>query len=73
MSIFKFVAPIAVLIAGVAFTASLSFGKAEYVKATKKNCAFCHVGDAKVKPAVLTPAGEHYKKNKSLDGFVEKK
>lgn len=73
MSMLKFVAPVAVLIAGVAFTSSLSFAKPEYVKATKKACAYCHVGDAKVKPVVLTPAGEFYKKNKTLDGYVEKK
>ena len=73
MSMLKFVAPIAVLVAGVAFTSTLSFAKPEYVKTSKKACAYCHVGDAKAKPAVLTPAGEHYKKNKSLDGFVEKK
>ena len=73
MSLFKFVAPAIVLAAGVALTSTSSYGKAEYVKTTKKACAYCHVGDAKVKPAVLTPAGEFYKKNKTLDGFVEKK
>ena len=73
MSIFKFIAPAVVLVAGVAFTSTLSFAKPEYVKTTKKACAYCHVGDAKVKPAVLTPAGEYYKKNKSLEGYVEKK
>ena len=73
MSLFKFVVPAVVLFAGVVLTSTSSYGKAEYVKATKKACAYCHVGDAKVKPAVLTPAGEFYKKNKTLDGFVEKK
>jgi len=73
MSIFKFIAPAVVLVAGVAFTSSLSFAKPEYVKTSKKACAYCHVGDAKVKPAVLTPAGEYFKKNKSLEGYVEKK
>jgi hypothetical protein len=73
MSIFKFIAPAVVLVAGVAFTSTLSFAKPEYVKTTKKACAYCHVGDAKVKPAVLTPAGEYFKKNKSLEGYVEKK
>ena len=73
MSIFKFIAPAVVLVAGVAFTSSLSFAKPEYVKTSKKACAYCHVGDAKKTPAVLTPAGEYYKKNKSLDGYVEKK
>jgi hypothetical protein len=73
MSIFKFVAPAVVLVAGVAFTSSLSFAKPEYVKTTKKACTYCHVGDVKVKPPVLTPAGEFYKKNKSLDGYVASK
>ena len=73
MSIFKFIAPAVVLVAGVAFTSTLSFAKPEYVKTSKKACAYCHVGDAKVKPAVLTPAGEYYKKNKSLESYVEKK
>ena len=73
MSMLKFVAPAVILFAGIALTSHQSFAKPEYVKATKKACAYCHVGDAKVKPAVLTPAGEYYKKNKSLDGFVEKK
>jgi len=73
MSIFKFIAPAVVLVAGVAFTSTLSFAKPEYVKTSKKACAYCHVGDAKVKPAVLTPAGEYFKKNKSLEGYVEKK
>lgn len=69
----KFVVPAVVLFAGIAVTSTSSYAKPEYVKATKKACAYCHVGDAKVKPAVLTPAGEYYKKNKSLDGYVEKK
>jgi hypothetical protein len=73
MSKLKFVVPVIVFIAGIAFTSVSSFAKPEYVKATKKACTFCHVGDAKVKPAVLTPAGEFYKKNKTLDGYVEKK
>ena len=73
MSIMKFVAPAVVLLAGIAFTSTSSFAKTEYVKATKKACAYCHVGDAKAKPTVLTPAGDFYKKNKTLDGFVEKK
>lgn len=49
-----------------------SYAKPEYVKTTKKACAYCHV-DAKKTPKDLTPAGEFYKKNKTLDGYVEKK
>jgi hypothetical protein len=73
MSILKFVAPAFVLIAGMAISSNTSYAKPEYVKLTKKGCAYCHVGDAKAKPTVLTPAGEFYKKNKTLDGYVEKK
>jgi len=73
MRMLKFFVPAVVMIAGIAVTANSSYAKPEYVKASKKACAYCHVGDAKVKPAVLTPAGEYYKKNKSLDGYVEKK
>ena len=73
MSVLKFVAPAVVLLAGVAATSMTSYAKPEYVKATKKACAYCHVGDAKVKPTVLTPAGDFYKKNKTLDGYVEQK
>jgi len=73
MSVLKFIAPAVVLVAGVALTSISSYAKPEYVKATKKACAYCTVEDAKAKPAVLTPAGEFYKKNQTLDGFVEKK
>lgn len=72
MSIMKFVAPAVVLIAGIAFTSMSSYAKPEYVKATKKACTYCHV-DAKAKPKELTPAGAFYQKNKTLDGYVEKK
>lgn len=71
MSILKFVVPAVVLVAGIAFTSTSSYAKPEYVKATKKACTYCHV-DAKAKPADLTAAGEYYKKNKSLDGYVPK-
>ena len=69
MSVLKFVAPALVLVAGVTFTSVSSYAKPEYVKAAKKACTYCHV-DAKTTPAKLTPAGEFYKKNKTLDGFT---
>lgn len=72
MSMLKFIAPAVVLAGGIAFTSMSSYAKPEYVKTTKKACTYCHV-DAKAKPKELTPAGEYYQKNKSLDGFVEKK
>ncbi len=71
MSILKFVVPAVILVAGIAFTSTSSYAKPEYMKATKKACTFCHV-DAKAKPTELTAAGEYYKKNKSLDGYVPK-
>ena len=71
MSILKFIVPAVVLVAGIAFTSTSSYAKPEFVKATKKACTYCHV-DAKAKPADLTAAGEYYKKNKSLDGYVAK-
>lgn len=68
----KYIAPAFVLIAGVAATSITSYAKPEYMKATKKACVYCHV-DAKAAPKNLTPAGDFYKKNKTLDGYVEKK
>ena len=76
MSILKFVAPAAVLAAGVMFSSSTSYAKKEYVALTKKACKYCHV-DAMAKDPVkqkeLTDAGKYYKEHKSLDGYVEKK
>lgn len=69
MSILKFVVPAIVLAGGIAFFSSASYAKPEYVKLTKKACTYCHV-DAKATPKKLTPAGEYYKKNNTLDGFV---
>ena len=45
-----------------------SFGKAEYVKQTKKPCAFCHKDQAKA-PKELTDAGKYFAEHKSLDGY----
>jgi hypothetical protein len=72
MSTLKFVVPALVLVAGIGLTSTSSYAKPEYVKSTKKACTYCHV-DAKAKPAELTAAGDFYKKNKTLDGYVEKK
>ncbi|HTT60478.1 MAG TPA: hypothetical protein VMG35_01505 [Bryobacteraceae bacterium] len=49
-------------------SSTLSYGKPEYVKTTKKACAFCHV-DSKAKPKDLTEAGKYYQEHKSLDGY----
>lgn len=68
----KYVVPATILVGGFLVSATLSFGKAEYVKATKKPCAYCHV-DSKAKPKELTEAGKFYKDHKTLEGYTEKK
>jgi len=64
----KYVLPAAILLGGVVVSSTLSYGKPEFVKATKKPCTFCHV-DAKAKPKELTAAGKYYKEHKSLEGY----
>jgi hypothetical protein len=68
----KYAAPAAILLGGFLAISTLSFGKPEYVKTTKKACAYCHV-DSKVKPKDLTEAGKYYKEHKSLEGYKETK
>ena len=68
MSKLKYVLPAAVLAGGFFLSSTLSYGKPEYTKATKKASAFCHV-DAKAKPKELTSAGNYYKDHKSLEGY----
>ena len=72
MSKIKYAFPAVILLGGVLVNSTLSYGKPEYVKTTKKACAFCHV-DAKAKPKELTEAGKYFKDHNSLDGFAEKK
>ena len=68
----KIALPTAVLLGGflTVFLSSStpSFGKAEYVKQTKKPCAFCHK-DAQKTPKELTDAGKYFAEHKSLDGY----
>ncbi len=76
MSIVKFIAPAAVMAAGVMLTTNISYAKKEYVAATKKACKYCHVDALAKDPAqqkVLTDAGKYYKDHKSFDGYAEKK
>jgi hypothetical protein len=68
----KYVVPATILLGGFLVSSTLSFGKPEYVKATKKACAYCHV-DSKAKPKELTGAGKYYKEHNSLEGYTEKK
>jgi hypothetical protein len=68
----KYVVPATILLGGFLVSSTLSFGKPEYVKASKKACAYCHV-DSKAKPKELTEAGKYYKEHNSLEGYTEKK
>jgi hypothetical protein len=72
MSHLKIALPAAVLFGGFLICTSASYGKAEYVKTTKKACTYCHV-DAKAKPKELTDAGKYFAEHKNLDGYKEKK
>ena len=57
--------------------ATATYGKADYTKATKKACTFCHEknlpNDKEGMNKNLTPAGKYYHEHKSLDGYQEKK
>ena len=67
----KYGIPAAILLGGFLVSSTLSYGKPEYVKTTKKGCAFCHV-DSKAKPKELTDAGKYFREHKSLDGYAQK-
>ena len=69
----KYAVPATILLGGFLVSSTLSLGKPEYTKATKKACTFCHV-DSKAKPKELTEAGKYFKEHSnSLEGYVEKK
>jgi hypothetical protein len=71
----KYVVPATILLGGFLVSSTLSFGKPEYVKTTKKACKYCHVDSTtKEKAKELTEAGKYFKEhNNSLNGYVEKK
>ena len=69
MSHLKVVLPAVILLGGFLVCTTSSYGKPEYVKSTKKACAYCHV-DSKAKPKELTDAGKYYAEHKSLDGYA---
>ena len=74
MSHWKIALPAVILLGGFLVCSTASYGKPEYMKATKK--AYCHEKNVPDKDAMnknLTDAGKYYGKNKSLDGYVEKK
>jgi hypothetical protein len=49
MSHLKVTLPGAILLGGFLVCSTSSYGKPEYMKSTKKACAYCHV-DSKAKP-----------------------
>jgi hypothetical protein len=72
MSHLKIAVPAVIVLGGFLICSTASYGKAEYVKTTKKACTYCHV-DSKAKPKELTDAGKYYSEHKSLEGYTEKK
>jgi hypothetical protein len=67
MRTLKLAIPVAVLMAGLMVSTSISFGKPDYGKKEKKTCIFCHV---KAGSKDLTEAGKYYKEhNHSLEGY----
>lgn len=72
MSYLKIALPAVILAGGFLLCSTASYGKAEYTKATKKACVYCHV-DAQKAPKDLKDAGKYYQEHKSLDGYVDKK
>ena len=68
----KVIVPAAIVLGGFLVCSTASFGKTEYVKATKKQCVFCHaktVAQKEVMSKNLTAAGKYYAEHKSLDGY----
>ncbi len=72
----KTILPAAILLGGILVLTTASYGTADYAKATKKACVFCHekmVSDKDTMSKNLNAAGKYYKEKKTLDGYVEKK
>lgn len=68
----KLIIPAIVLAGGFLLCSTTSYGKADYTKATKKGCVYCHV-DAQKNPKDLKDAGKYYQEHKTLDGYQEAK
>jgi len=66
----KIVIPALILVAGFLFSSTASYGKADYTKATKKACVYCHVDPQKA-PKELKKTGKYYEQHKTLDGYKE--
>jgi hypothetical protein len=77
MSRLKIVLPAAILMGGFLICTTASYGTAAYTKQTKKQCNYCHTAKTapknKEEAKDLTDAGKYFSKNKTLDGYVEKK
>ena len=77
MSNLKLILPAVAIVGGFVLCSTASYGKAEYVKTTKKACTYCHKTNEPAKKDVmnsnLTDAGKYYKDKKTLDGYTEKK
>ena len=68
----KIMLPAAIVLIGFLLCSTITYGKAEYSKQTKKTCAYCHV-DAAKKPKELKDPGKYFQEHQSLDGYEEKK
>ncbi len=68
----KIIIPALILAAGFLLCSTASYGKADYTKATKKGCVYCHV-DAQKAPKELKEPGKYYGQHKTLDGYKEAK
>ena len=76
MSHFKVILPAAILLGGFLVSTMPSFATTDYMKATKKQCVYCHAKVSTDKVEMnknLTAAGQYYHAHKSLDGYQEKK
>ncbi|MBZ5576074.1 MAG: hypothetical protein LAP40_05890 [Acidobacteriia bacterium] len=72
MARLKIIIPAVILLSGFLVCSTASYGKAEYTKATKKGCVYCHV-DAQKAPKDLKEPGKYYQEHKTLDGYKEAK
>ncbi|MFN7923238.1 MAG: hypothetical protein U0Q16_24265 [Bryobacteraceae bacterium] len=66
MKLFKFAAPVAILICGIVLNTTPSSGKPEYMKKEKKACTACHVKmpiKDKKETHGLNDTGKCYEKN----------
>ncbi|MGO9232259.1 MAG: hypothetical protein ACLQKA_23940 [Bryobacteraceae bacterium] len=76
MSHLKVIVPAAILLGGFLVSTTASFATMDYMKATKKQCVYCHAKVSTDKAEMnknLTAAGQYYHQHKSLDGYQEKK